>query len=288
MAKVTQSKSSPFTRWWNDTFSNPDQHEYWKLGFQLFALSFFVALLELTQDLLSSYLNGNPFSTVESLSYKLYWLLFPILVLILKFVVKRMRTYLRPAVSHIINGLLVVILSLFHLLLFSLLLYGISSLVYTESWSLYYLISEKLSTRLYLALSIYLFAYLWYVRQSLGEEPSKPDSELDKTHIFKIPIKNGTETTLIDVEAVRWITADDSYIRIHTDKKEYLKSDSLKNILTSLPDHFCRIHRSTIINANYIESMDSRGNGDYDINMNCGTQHRLSRTYASALKSRLL
>ena len=63
--------------------------------------------------------------------------------------------------------------------------------------------------------------------------------------------------------------------------------DSLKRIINDLPENFKRIHRSTIVIADYIKESNSRGNGDYNVIMKCDRILRLSRNYAKPLKKLL-
>lgn len=64
--------------------------------------------------------------------------------------------------------------------------------------------------------------------------------------------------------------------------------NSLKHIIKRLPENFKRIHKSTIVNVDYISEFKSRGNGDYDVIMNDGSVLRLSRNYREELKGHIL
>ena len=49
------------------------------------------------------------------------------------------------------------------------------------------------------------------------------------------------------------------------------------------PGQFSRIHRSTIINLNYIKSVEPVSHGDYIVRMQNGAELSLSRHYRSNL-----
>lgn len=105
---------------------------------------------------------------------------------------------------------------------------------------------------------------------------------------IKIKIKNGHNTLLVEVDKISWISSDGAYLNIHTANKKYVILDSLKNIITTLPENFKRIHRSTIVNIDHVEGLTSRGNGDYDMRLDSGKELRLSRNYVKPLKGLLL
>lgn len=252
-------------------------------GFCAFAI--LMALLEFGQDYISSLLNENYFHPVESLSYKFFWLLFiPFSIMQLYLLEKTGHRY-SSAAYFAFNILFISAITLAHLIIFSLFLFGISTLIHENPWSLSILITEKLSTRLYIGLSIYIAFPAVYVL--LTQLKKGKDLSRQKYH-STIPVKNGQITEHVDVRKIRWIRSDGPYLDIQTNDKKYVILDSLKNILTNLPANFKRIHRSTIVNIDYIQKLRSRGNGDYDVILNDGWKLRLSRNYARPLKGSLL
>ncbi len=255
---------------------------YW-----LCVFGFAMAALELGQDLVSSTLNGNPFRLTESLSYKLFWLLFVPFSILQLYLLQRIKSRFTGMVHALGNAIAVVTITLLHLLIFSLFLFAISNLIHQEPWQLSILITEKLSTRLYIGLSVYIVfsvAYFFLSRQTAGGRPAREIEEPSAT----IPVKNGQNTILVDVDRIQWITSDGPYLYLHTADKKHVILDSLKHIITTLPENFRRIHRSTIINVEVIKELRSRGNGDYDILTEDGRVLRLSRNYAKPLKRMLL
>ncbi len=261
--------------------SSRAKYIYW-----FFYLSLLMAFLELGQDYISSVLNDNYFSLGQSLSYKLFWLLFPLFSIGLVAWYHKTESYSSKVLQAVLGTLIILLITLAHLLVFSLLLFGISNMFYEESVSVYFLITEKLSTRLYIGLSIYIiFSALYYYH---SKQQSVENHEKEQNQIKNITVKNGRTTTLVDVNTINWIGSDGHYLSVHTENKEHVILDSLKNIITSLPENFKRIHRSTILNTNRVKKLKSRGNGDYDVIMNDGTILRLSRNYTEPLRDLLL
>lgn len=251
------------------------------------AFWFAVALLELGQDIVSSMLNGNPFWPRESLPYKLFWLLFIPFTPAVLFVVGMVKSLKKTGVRLPFYVLLVAIFSLLHLVLFAFMLFGISNLDGEIGWQLPGLLVEKFSTRLYIVLGVYAIMVWGFIR-SAGKK--KREAENAKTQIYAdtIPVKNGRKTKIVNVKSIYWIGSDGAYLVLHTAEKKHLVKGSLKNIITGLPDHFKRIHRSTIVNAKMIGELKSRLNGDYDVILKNGETLRLSRNYSDNLKGTLL
>ena len=262
----------------------PDFNIEYHLRINLYRLFFFsvlMACLEFGQDYISATLNDTYFSTVQSLSYKLFWLLFVPFSIGLIYWFKKVQGYLSKKLYVALSVFLIMLVTLTHLVLFSIMLYSISDI----SGSLYFLLTEKLSTRLYIALSVYGIFSMYYYRYNQREN----ERSLQRPNPLKsIAVKNGTNTILVAINTINWISSDGAYLSIHTDNKEHVIIDSLKNIITLLPENFKRIHRSTIVNIDQIKKLKSRGNGDYDITMEEGTVLRLSRNYTEPLRGRLL
>ena len=246
-----------------------------------------VAFLAFLQDYVNSLLNGSSFYIYESAAYKLFWLLF------IPFSIVFYTSFTRfinkgeedsKAKTFTIIVLFSILISLVHLFIFALSLSGISQLIHADPWKLSWLIREKLSTRLYFALSIYsVFSYLVF-RSSRNENLAET-----KSFHTVLPIKNGSKSVMVETESIKWIRSDGAYLVLHVDGKKHVIVKSLKNILEQLdPNQFRRIHKSTIVNLKMINALKSRLNGDYDVILKDGTELRLSRNYTKSLKGTLL
>ena len=73
---------------------------------------------------------------------------------------------------------------------------------------------------------------------------------------FSLPIKLGDRILLIDYEDITHLKAEEKYIRVFTKNgKSYLSDRSLGKLVERLPDYFIRVHRSAIINQNFIKEV---------------------------------
>ncbi len=253
--------------------------------FYLFCVFWFIiALLQFLQDYISSVLNRSQFVIWESLAYKIFWLLFIPMSLLLVYGLNKNRIN-NKTLYFGLCCLKIILITVLHLFIFSFLLYGLSQLIHEDNfWQLSSLLTEKLSNYLYIAVSIYLVlvsTYFWYTKK---DTQKKPQQSLET-----IAVKNGRKSTIVKVDSIKWISSDGQYILLYTvDNKKHILSDSLKNIITRLPENFKRIHRSTILNTNMVKALKSRMNGDYDVIMNDSKILRLSRNYTKPLKGTLL
>ncbi|WP_299161057.1 LytTR family DNA-binding domain-containing protein [uncultured Tenacibaculum sp.] len=97
----------------------------------------------------------------------------------------------------------------------------------------------------------------------------------------KISVKSGNKTSFLDIDSIKYISASGYYIEIFTiDNKKYLLRESLSNIINRLNSNlFIRIHRSTIINSNYINEVITSNYGETDVKINDNKTFRISKGY---------
>ncbi|MCP9290150.1 LytR/AlgR family response regulator transcription factor [Gracilimonas sediminicola] len=258
-------------------------HKKYFIGFCAFWL--FIAFLEFGQDYISSVIQDSAFRAGESLAYKLFWPLFIPFFVALDYGIAKAGERISGFFYIAVLGVQIMMVTFIHLLIFSVILFGVSILIHDNPMTLLYILFEKLSTRLYIALSVYTALSgltIFVKRRRIGEEQSQT------VQPQTITIKNGRSNLVVDINDIKWISSDGAYLDIFTDNQKHVVLDSLKNIIEDLPDQFKRIHKSTIVNIHRIEELQSRGNGDYDVILDDGNQVRLSRNYADALRGNLL
>jgi len=101
-------------------------------------------------------------------------------------------------------------------------------------------------------------------------------------------IKGTGRVSFVKISDVDWIEAADYYACLHVGSKTHLLRRSLSELEEELnPQAFCRIHRSTIVNLDRVQSLKLNQEGEYDVLLRPGTVLRLSRRYRKQLRSRL-
>ncbi|WP_028890612.1 LytTR family DNA-binding domain-containing protein [Tenacibaculum sp. 47A_GOM-205m] len=97
----------------------------------------------------------------------------------------------------------------------------------------------------------------------------------------KINIKSGNKIIFLERNTIKNISASGYYVEIFTtDNKKYLLRESLSSIIKRLNSNlFVRIHRSTIINSNFIDEIITSNYGETDVKTNDNKTFRVSKSY---------
>ena len=106
----------------------------------------------------------------------------------------------------------------------------------------------------------------------------------DHGYLRRLVVPSGHRNVFIRAEHVDWIEADRNYIRLHVGGRAYLLRENLTRIAAALdPAAFCRIHRSTIVNIDRIETVESLLHGEYLVVLHDGTKLTSGRSYRRSL-----
>ena len=101
----------------------------------------------------------------------------------------------------------------------------------------------------------------------------------------RIVVKDGSKITIIPVETLRWIEAQDDYVRIHSEGGKFMKKKTMKFFEDHLePKNSRRIHRSSIINVNSIKQMELYEKDSYRVIMKDETKLPVSKTGLQKLR----
>lgn len=95
----------------------------------------------------------------------------------------------------------------------------------------------------------------------------------------KLPIKIGNKTLLIEVEKINYIEASGYYAEIFVDGRKFLTRESLNNLSEILDENqFLRIHRSHIINLNFVQEIVHSEYSEVDVRMKDQQLFRVSKS----------
>ncbi len=107
-----------------------------------------------------------------------------------------------------------------------------------------------------IVISISCILYISFQQKIIDISNPESEPEQDKTKPQYLSIPVGSTKQLLAVEDINWIEADDYYAKLHTDKKTHLLRRSLQKLMDELPtSKFVRIHRSTIINLDFLAKL---------------------------------
>ena len=106
-----------------------------------------------------------------------------------------------------------------------------------------------------------------------------------KTHLV---VKTSTHSALLQTIRIEWLEAEGDYVRVHAGREVYLTRQTMNHIESQLgAGRFVRVHRSTIVNVEFIKEIHALPGGDHVITLRDLTQVTLSRSYRDRLEHAL-
>lgn len=102
----------------------------------------------------------------------------------------------------------------------------------------------------------------------------------------RLIIKAKGRVIFLDMDEIDWVEAAANYVRLNVGKEAYLLRETISRTSERLnPDHFIRIHRSTIVNVKKIKELIPVNSGEYIVVLKNGKELSCSRGYRGFLQS---
>jgi len=109
----------------------------------------------------------------------------------------------------------------------------------------------------------------------------------DRPYLTRVPVRSEGRVRVVDLAEVDWVGAADNYVALHCGNREYLVRDTIARFGTRLdPQHFVRIHRSTIVRFDRINELVPDGHGDFEVRLKNGAVLTMSRTFRPRIEER--
>ncbi|MGE5412198.1 MAG: LytR/AlgR family response regulator transcription factor, partial [Clostridiales bacterium] len=124
-------------------------------------------------------------------------------------------------------------------------------------------------------------------KKSSIENVEKLIGQIDKKEEFleRIVVKTGSKISIIPIENLRWLEAQDDYVMMHTSEGKFLKQKTMKYFEDHLnPEDFIRIHRSYIVKLSQIKQIELFEKESYHVILNDGTSLPVSKNGYAKLK----
>jgi two-component system LytT family response regulator len=117
----------------------------------------------------------------------------------------------------------------------------------------------------------------------------RPAGSSRHNYLDRLALKERGRVRLINVNDIRWIAAAGVYVTIHAAGETYLYREVLGRLEAQLdPRQFVRIHRSHIVNFDFVHELVQDSHGDYAVTLKGATTPlKVSRMYRSRLEERL-
>ncbi|HEY4126704.1 MAG TPA: LytTR family DNA-binding domain-containing protein [Gammaproteobacteria bacterium] len=117
--------------------------------------------------------------------------------------------------------------------------------------------------------------------------PATPSGAVERRGDM-LKMKVGNRIKFITMGKVRYIQAQGDYIQVNTVDEEFQVRERIKDVVGQLdPDSFLRVHRSVLLNINYIREMKPWLHGDYEFTMRDGTVFHSSASYRQQVRAAL-
>jgi two-component system LytT family response regulator len=101
----------------------------------------------------------------------------------------------------------------------------------------------------------------------------------------RMVFKSRGRVLFLSIEDIRWVEAEENYVRIHTANESHLLRETIGRLESRLdPRSFIRIHRSSIVNLQYVKEVKHEPNGDANVVLISGEKIALSRSYRSRIQ----
>ena len=98
----------------------------------------------------------------------------------------------------------------------------------------------------------------------------------------RIVFKSRGRILFLPVVDIRWIGAEENYVRLCTGHETHLLRETMSHLEARLDSHaFLRVHRSFIVNLNYVKEVRTEPDGESVVVMTDGQRVAMSRAYRS-------
>ncbi|MGA7106651.1 MAG: LytTR family DNA-binding domain-containing protein [Terracidiphilus sp.] len=107
----------------------------------------------------------------------------------------------------------------------------------------------------------------------------------DVQYTTRIVFKSRGRILFLPVTDIRWISAEENYVRICTAAETHLLRETMAGLEKRLdPEMFLRVHRSSIVNLQYVKEVRSDTEGESTVLLISGEKIPMSRSYRARIQ----
>ncbi len=120
----------------------------------------------------------------------------------------------------------------------------------------------------------------------LEEWLERPHRQLPTPSRKSLVIKNSdNEKVFVEVKNIIWIDAAGNYMCIHTQAETFIVRSTMKKLESELEQPmFSRIHKSTLVNIEYVKGIQSLNNNESMLDLGDNIKLKVSRNYSETVK----
>jgi two-component system, LytTR family, response regulator len=120
---------------------------------------------------------------------------------------------------------------------------------------------------------------------ALHGEGARAAKRADEPYTTRIVFKSRGRILFLPITDIRWIGAEENYVRICTERENHLLRETMANFESRLdPKSFIRVHRSAIVNLQYVKEIRTDSlEGESFVLMQGGQKVPVSRGYKARI-----
>jgi two-component system LytT family response regulator len=109
------------------------------------------------------------------------------------------------------------------------------------------------------------------------------------SYTTRIVFKSRGRIVFLPVSEIRWIGAEENYVRICTANETHLLRETMAHLEERLdPETFLRVHRSCIVNLHFVKEVRTESAGEFSVLLTNGNKVPMSRSYRSRVSQWLV
>jgi two-component system LytT family response regulator len=119
---------------------------------------------------------------------------------------------------------------------------------------------------------------IYATKQNAGHSSGR--SQNLSSYTTRIVFKSRGRILFLPVSDIRWIGAEENYVRICTEADKHLLRETMSHLEEKLdPQMFLRVHRSAIVNLQYLKEVRTEPSGEFTVVLVNGQKVAMSRSY---------
>ncbi len=164
--------------------------------------------------------------------------------------------------------------------------------IFTTAWDTYALRAFELNAVDYLVKPFTADRLRTAVRRAIneigaaGKNAGRRDGHTQSAgcYMTRIVFKSRGRILFLPVADIRWIGAEENYVRICTKTETHLLRQTMADLEEKLdPAMFARVHRSAIVNLQYVKEVRTESRGDFAVLLVNGQRVPMSRGYRARI-----
>jgi two-component system LytT family response regulator len=130
-----------------------------------------------------------------------------------------------------------------------------------------------------------LWRTLQRIRERGGAETGEAEERGGIRYASRIVFKSKGRIVFLPVPEIRWIGAEENYVRISTADETHLLRETMAHLEKRLDPHFfLRVHRSSIVNLQHVKEVRMESDGDTAVILLNGEKVPMSRSYRARMQ----